>query len=57
MSGSGRESLPVVREWSGGPPGCSGVVRSPSGMSVSGQEAQSGCSGMVEKALRNVREW
>ena len=46
MSGSGRESLPVVRdwsgrtrdvqEWSGGPPRCPGVVVSPSRMSGNG---------------------
>ena len=26
MSTSGQEALPVVREWSGRPPGCPGVV-------------------------------
>ena len=38
MSGSGREVLPDVREWSRGHPGCSGVVEWPSRMSESGQE-------------------
>ena len=33
MSGSGREALPDVREWSGGPPGCPGVVWRPTQMS------------------------
>ena len=31
MSDSGREALPDVREWSGDPPGCPGVVRDPPG--------------------------
>ena len=26
MSGSGRVALPDIRVWSGGPPGCPGVV-------------------------------
>ena len=39
MSGSGREALPDVREWSGGPPGCPGVVGRPTRMSGSGREA------------------
>ena len=53
MPGSGREALPDVREWSGGPLGCPegplgcpGVVRRPSRMSGSSREA-----------LPNVREW
>ena len=41
-----REDLPVVREWSGGSPGCSRVVGWPSRMSLSSQEA-----------LPNVWEW
>ena len=45
MSGSGLETLPDLRESSGGPPGCPGVVRRPSGMSVSARES-----------LPNVRE-
>ena len=49
MSGSGREALPEVREWSMGTPGCPGVVGGPLGcpgvvggasrMSESGREA------------------
>ena len=46
MSGSGWETLPDVREWSGGPPRCPGVVGRPSQMSGSGREI-----------LPNVREW
>ena len=36
---SGREALPKVREWSGVPPGGTGVVGRTSGMSESGREA------------------
>ena len=36
MSGSGRESLPDDREWSGDPPGCPGVVGRPTRMTGSG---------------------
>ena len=39
MSGSSREALPDVLEWSGGPPGCPGVVGRPSLMSESGRDA------------------
>ena len=39
MSVSGQETLTNVREWSGGPPECLGVVRRPSQMSGSGLEA------------------
>ena len=39
MSESGRETLPDVQEWSVGPPGCPGVVGSPSRMTWSGREA------------------
>ena len=49
MFGSGRESLGDVRKWSGVSPSCLGVVRTPSGMSISGREAQSGCPGMVKR--------
>ena len=38
MSGSGREVLPEVQEWSGGPPGSSGMVGRTSRMSRSGQD-------------------
>ena len=46
MNGSGREALRDVREWSGGPLGCLGVVEKPSRMSGSGQDA-----------LSDDREW
>ena len=36
-----REALPDIWEWSGGPPGCPGVVERPSLISVSGREALS----------------
>ena len=51
-----REALSYVREWSGGPPGCAGVVGRPSRMSGSGREA---CriSGSGRKAIPNVWEW
>ena len=39
MFGSFQEALKDVREWSGGPPGCQGVVARPSKMSGSGREA------------------
>ena len=56
MSGSGWESLPDVRKLSGGPPGCSCVVRRPSQMSESSQElSQMSVSG--PDALQDVREW
>ena len=53
MSGSGQEALPNVREWSGGPPGCPGVVGMSSQMSGSGQESLSD----VREALPDVRVW
>ena len=46
MSGSDREGMPDVWEWSVGPRGCPGVVGMSSGMSGSGREV-----------LRDVREW
>ena len=50
------ESLPDVREWSGSPTGCPGVVGRPSRMSGSGRKAylmyRSG-----RKAIPNIREW
>ena len=39
MTRSGRNALPNVREWSGGPPGCPVVVGMPSRISGTGQEA------------------
>ena len=38
MSERGREPLRDVRQWSGGPPGCPGVVGRHSGMFKSGRE-------------------
>ena len=56
MPGSGRESLPDVREWAGGPPGCLAVVGRPSkGSEVVGRPSQMPGSG--QKAIPNVREW
>ena len=52
MSVSGREALPEVREWSGGLPGCPGVVGRPSRMSGSGRESLTG----GREALPDVRE-
>ena len=49
MSGNGRESLPDVREWSGGPHGCPGVARS-------GREAIPD-DGSGPESLPDVREW
>ena len=46
MSVSGRETLPVVCEWSGDPPGCPAIVGRPSQM-----------SGSVRKAFPVVQEW
>ena len=39
MTGSHREAFPDVREWSGSPTGCPGVVGRPSWMSINGREA------------------
>ena len=65
MSGSGRESLPYVREWSQGPLECQVVVESPSRMSGSGRKAllddrewsgnPPGCLGVGEKPYRCAR--
>ena len=56
MSGSGREALADVREWSGCPPGCQGLVGSPSRMSGSGWEAFR-MSGSGWEALPDDQEW
>ena len=52
MSGSGRKDLLDVREWSGGPPGCPGVVGRPFRMSRSGPDTLQD----VQKVLLDVRE-
>ena len=50
------EALPVVLEWSSGPPGCPRVVGRPCRMSGSGRRpSQMSRSGLV--ALPDVREW
>ena len=46
MSGSGREALPNVQEWSDRPQGCLRLIERPSRMSESGSVA-----------LGDVREW
>ena len=56
MSGSGRDALLDVREWSGGPPGYPGVVGSPLRMSVCDWEALSDVREWWE-ALLNIRVW
>ena len=53
MSQSGREALPEVREWSGDPQGCPGVVRRPYRMSA----RPSRIFGSGRKTLPDVREW
>ena len=55
MSGSSREAVPKVREWSGVPPGCLGVVGRASRMSESGQESLR-MSGSGREALGDLRE-
>ena len=47
------ESLPNVRELSGGPPGCSGVVGRPSRLFGSGRETLLN----VRDAHPDIREW
>ena len=56
MSGSGREALPDVREWSGGTPGCPGIIDRPSRMSGSGR-SPSRTSGSSRETLGDVWEW
>ena len=65
MSGSDREALRDVREWSRGPPVCPGVVGSPSRMSGSGRNGLPDVwvrseaprmSGSGREALPDVRE-
>ena len=55
MSISGREALPDVRERSGSPPGCPGVIGSPLGRPlVVGMPSR--MSGSSRAALPDVRE-
>ena len=56
MIGSCREALPDVREGSGGPPRCSGMVGMPSRMSGSVLEAFPYASSCW-KGIPDVREW
>ena len=52
MSGSGREALPDIQEWSGGLPGCPEVVGKPSRMSGCVQKwsgGPPGCPGVGGK--------
>ena len=56
MSGSGRETLPGVREWSVGHPGGLGVLRWPSWMSgMVGRPSRFSRSG--RETLPNFLEW
>ena len=56
MSGSGRETVPNVPEWSRGPPECLKVVGWPSRMSLSG-ERPFRMSGSCRETLTDVPEW
>ena len=55
MSGSGWETLMDVRDRSGDPPGCPGVVGVPGCPGVVGRLSRMPGSGLV--ALPDVREW
>ena len=65
MSGSGRENVSDVRDWSVGPPGCPGVVGRTYLMSESGQETLldvwecsevlSGRPGVIGRTFRTSR--
>ena len=55
ISGSGRKTIQDVREWSGGPYKCPGVVGRPSQMSLSGRETHPDVPEWLE-ALPDVRE-
>ena len=55
MSGSSLEALLDVREWSRGPPGCTGVLGRHSRMSGSGSLGPSGCLGVVGRHFRMFR--
>ena len=55
MSGSCQDALPDVRKWSGGPPGCLGVVETSFRMSECGRESPGICRSGRE-ALPDVLE-
>ena len=55
MSGCGREALPIVLEWLGGPSRCPGVVRRPSRLSLRGGRPFR-ISGSCREALPDIRE-
>ena len=60
MSGSDWEALPDVREWSGGPPVCQGMVVRPYRMSGSGPDTLPDFRKDlpdVRKNLTDLREW
>ena len=52
MSKSGRNSLLDVREWTGGPLECPGVVGRPSQMSGNDRDALPGCLAVVRRPSR-----
>ena len=52
MTRSGQLALPKVLKWSGGPPGCPGMVRTPSWMSESGRVALSNVTGVFGRPYR-----
>ena len=56
MSGSGREAILNIREWSGCLPGCPGALGSPHGcLGVVGRP--SWMSGSGREAIPDVQEW
>ena len=63
MSGSGREVLPDIREWSGGPPGCPGLLGSSYRFRYDSTEfpgvvgRPSRMSGSGRETLPGVQEW
>ena len=60
MSASGREAFPDVREWSGGPPGCPGIVLIPYrmfGRTSWMYKRTARLSGSGREALPKVWEW
>ena len=56
MTGSSRKAIPNVQEWSGDPPGGTGVLRGPPNcLGVVGRPYWMSRSG--RETLPNVREW